>query len=111
MIHRLLLCMFLFSLVASAQPAELPYEGTGENWSSGYGSEEGSSGSSYLGVDIADVSPERLGALKLKEEHGAEITMVDEDAPAGKAGLHEHDASRHGLPPLGITPARSRVRR
>jgi predicted metalloprotease with PDZ domain len=29
--------------------------------------------------------------LKLKEEHGAEITMVDQDAPAGKAGLHEHD--------------------
>jgi serine protease Do len=42
-------------------------------------------------VDIADVSPERLGELKLKEEHGAEITMVDQDAPAGKAGLHEHD--------------------
>jgi membrane-associated protease RseP (regulator of RpoE activity) len=32
-----------------------------------------------------------VGELKLKEEHGAEITMVDEDAPAGKAGLHEHD--------------------
>jgi serine protease Do len=29
--------------------------------------------------------------LKLKEEHGAEITMVDQDAPAGKAGLHDHD--------------------
>jgi predicted metalloprotease with PDZ domain len=42
-------------------------------------------------VDIADVSPERLGELKLKEEHGAEVTMVDQDAPAGKAGLHEHD--------------------
>jgi membrane-associated protease RseP (regulator of RpoE activity) len=42
-------------------------------------------------VDIADVTPERLSALKLKEEHGAEVTMVDEDAPAGKAGLHEHD--------------------
>ena len=42
-------------------------------------------------MDIADVSPERLGELKLKEEHGAEVTMVDQDAPAGKAGLHEHD--------------------
>jgi C-terminal processing protease CtpA/Prc len=29
--------------------------------------------------------------LKLKEEHGAEVTMVDQDAPAGKAGLKEHD--------------------
>src|ERR1700722_11920252 len=47
--------------------------------------------SSYLGVDIDDVSAERLAALKLKEEHGAEVTMVDQDAPAGKAGLHEHD--------------------
>ena len=44
-----------------------------------------------MGVDIADVSAERLSDLKLKEEHGAEVTMVDQDAPAGKAGLHEHD--------------------
>ena len=91
MIHRFLLCMFLLTLVASAQPAESPHGDTGESWSWGYGSEEGGGGSSYLGVDIADVSPERLGALKLKEEHGAEVTMVDQDAPAGKAGLHEHD--------------------
>ncbi len=91
MIHRFLLCMFLFSLVASAQPMQLSNDGTGDNWSWGYGSEEGGGGSSYLGVDIADVSPERLGELKLKEEHGAEVTMVDQDAPAGKAGLHEHD--------------------
>jgi membrane-associated protease RseP (regulator of RpoE activity) len=92
MIHRFLLCMFLLTLVASAQPAESPHGDAGESWSWGYGSDEvGGGGSSYLGVDIADVSPERLGELKLKEEHGAEITMVDQDAPAGKAGLHEHD--------------------
>src|SRR3984893_13324391 len=95
MIHRFLLCMFLFSLVvsisSSAQPEQSNYDGTGENWNWGFGSEEGGGGSSYLGVDIADVSPERLGELKLKEEHGAEVTMVDQDAPAGKAGLHEHD--------------------
>jgi len=87
--------MFLFSLVvclsSSAQPEQSSYDGTGESWSWGYGSEEGGGGSSYLGVDIADVSPERLGELKLKEEHGAEVTMVDQDAPAGKAGLHDHD--------------------
>ncbi len=91
MIYRFLLCMFLLTLVGSAQATELSRDGTGENWSWGYGSEEGGGGSSYLGVDIADVSAERLGELKLKEEHGAEITMVDQDAPAGKAGLHEHD--------------------
>ena len=95
MIHRFLLCMSLFALVvclsSSAQPEQSNYDGTGESWSWGYSSEEGGGGSSYLGVDIADVSPERLGELKLKEEHGAEVTMVDQDAPAGKAGLHEHD--------------------
>ena len=50
-----------------------------------------SAGRSYLGVDIRDVTPERATALKLKEERGVEVTMVDADAPAGKAGLREHD--------------------
>jgi serine protease Do len=50
-----------------------------------------SGGHSYLGVDIQDVTSERVGALKLKEERGVEVTMVDQDAPAGKAGLKEHD--------------------
>ncbi|MBZ5569891.1 MAG: PDZ domain-containing protein [Acidobacteriia bacterium] len=47
--------------------------------------------SSYLGVDIRSVIPERVAALKLKEARGVEITLVDRDAPAGKAGLKEHD--------------------
>jgi membrane-associated protease RseP (regulator of RpoE activity) len=50
-----------------------------------------SPGRSYLGVDIQDVTPERVSELKLKEERGVEVTMVDQDAPAGKAGLKEHD--------------------
>jgi len=54
-------------------------------------SSEDSGTSSYLGVDIADVTTERLTALKLKEEKGVEVTMVDQDAPAGKAGIKEHD--------------------
>jgi len=45
----------------------------------------------YLGVDVRDVPPEQMGALKLKESRGAEIVLVDHDAPAGKVGLHEHD--------------------
>jgi serine protease Do len=92
MIQRFLLYMFLFCLLvclATAQPEESGYDRSDDNWS--YGSEESGGGSSYLGVDIADVSAERLGELKLKEEHGVEVTMVDQDAPAGKAGLHEHD--------------------
>ena len=56
----------------------------------GYSSEE-SGTSAYLGVDISDVTTERLSALKLKEEKGVEVTMVDQDAPAGKAGIKEHD--------------------
>lgn len=54
-------------------------------------SSEDSGTSSYLGVDITDVTTERLSALKLKEEKGVEVTMVDQDAPAGKAGIKEHD--------------------
>ena len=46
---------------------------------------------SYLGVDINEITKDRVSALKLKDEHGVEITMVDQDAPAGKAGLKEHD--------------------
>ncbi|HEY6338541.1 MAG TPA: PDZ domain-containing protein [Candidatus Sulfotelmatobacter sp.] len=56
----------------------------------GYSSEESGTGS-YLGVDISDITTERLSALKLKEEKGVEVTMVDQDAPAGKAGIKEHD--------------------
>ena len=91
MSHRILLCLALLSLTAVIQAAEVGSDRPGENWNWGYGVEEGGGGSSYLGVDIADVTTERLGALKLKEEHGAEVTMVDQDAPAGKAGLKEHD--------------------
>jgi serine protease Do len=90
MLSRILLCLAALPLMASAQPPESNYA-PGENWTWNYGGEEVGGGSSYLGVDIADVTPERLSALKLKEEQGAEVTMVDQDAPAGKAGLHEHD--------------------
>jgi serine protease Do len=57
----------------------------------GWSSDETPSGSSYLGVDTRDVTSDRLSTLKLKEEKGVEVTMVDQDAPAGKAGLKEHD--------------------
>jgi serine protease Do len=61
-------------------------------WAQPYGfpSEESGTGA-YLGVDISDITSDRLGALKLKEEQGVEITMVDQDAPAGRAGIKEHD--------------------
>lgn len=49
------------------------------------------SAAGYLGISIRDVAPEQVAALKLKDAHGAEIILVDHDAPAGKAGLREHD--------------------
>ncbi|MGA7751231.1 MAG: PDZ domain-containing protein [Candidatus Sulfotelmatobacter sp.] len=68
-----------------------------QNWSANtsgqpwvFSSEDGGS-TSYLGVDIADITTERLSALKLKDEKGVEVTLVDQDAPAGKAGIKEHD--------------------
>jgi serine protease Do len=56
----------------------------------GFSSEDWGSGS-YLGVDTRDITPERLAPLHLKDERGVEVTMVDQDAPAGKAGLKEQD--------------------
>ena len=46
---------------------------------------------SYLGVGVAEVGAERVKALKLKEERGVEITKVDDDSPALKAGLKSGD--------------------
>jgi hypothetical protein len=48
-------------------------------------------GGAFLGVDIEDVTADRVAALKLKEERGVEIKVVDQDAPAGKAGLKVGD--------------------
>jgi len=52
---------------------------------------EGAPGRSYLGVGVADLSAERVQALKLKDDRGVEVVQVDQDAPAGKAGLKERD--------------------
>ena len=54
---------------------------------------------SYLGIDIRDITPDRMNALKLKEERGVEVVALDQDAPAGKAGLKESNALGEVAPP------------
>jgi C-terminal processing protease CtpA/Prc len=45
----------------------------------------------YLGVDVVDVDNDKAQALRLKEAHGALITLIDHDAPAGQIGLKVND--------------------
>lgn len=88
--RHILTSIALLPLLFSYSPAAQNWGNDGPTQSWVFSSDEGGT-TSYLGVDVADVTTDRLGALKLKEEKGAEVTMVDQDAPAGKAGLKEHD--------------------
>jgi serine protease Do len=45
----------------------------------------------YIGIDMRDVSEDQLAVLKLKDARGAEITNLDHDGPACKAGMRMHD--------------------
>lgn len=85
-VTSIVLLPFLLSISHAAQ--NVLVDPPGQPWV--FSSEDGGT-SAYLGVDISDVTTERLSALKLKEEKGVEVTMVDQDAPAGKAGIKEHD--------------------
>jgi len=46
---------------------------------------------SFLGVGVAEITSARAKELKLKEEHGVEITQVEKESPAEKAGLKVGD--------------------
>ena len=78
-----------FLLIATYAAWAVAFQPSSEAY--GFSSDDFFGGRSYLGVDTRDVTPDRLSDLKLKEEHGVEVTTVDQDAPAGKAGIKEHD--------------------
>lgn len=46
---------------------------------------------SFLGVGVAEIDSERARKLNLKEERGVEVTRVEPDSPAEKAGLKVND--------------------
>ncbi len=91
MIRRILVCLVLVAgatagTALAADAAAYPQQEPGASWVV-MGPQHGA----YLGVYTRDVTAASVSALKLKEDTGVEITMVDQDAPAGKAGLREHD--------------------
>jgi len=51
-----------------------------------------SPGGSFLGVGLKEIDSDRAKELKLREELGVEITRVEENSPAAKAGLKVGDA-------------------
>jgi serine protease Do len=50
-----------------------------------------SSGSSYIGVMVQEIDSERSKELKLHEEAGVEVTRVEPDSPADRAGMKVGD--------------------
>lgn len=48
-------------------------------------------GGSFLGVGVQEIDSERSKALKLKDDYGVEVTRVESDSPAAKAGLKVGD--------------------
>jgi len=84
-----ILAIAVLFVAAAGMPAKGGSQPEGQSYVF-YG-DESSGGGSYLGVDTRDITTDRLGDLHVKDESGVEITMVDQDAPAGKAGLKAHD--------------------
>ena len=46
---------------------------------------------SFLGVAVTDIDPDRVSRLKLNEERGIEVTHVAQGSPADKAGIEPGD--------------------
>jgi serine protease Do len=80
-LHFLILLLISQGTAALAVP--LPGGGPGAGAPSGHGP--------YLGVNVRTVTAERARSLGLKNASGVEVTLVDQDAPAGQAGVNEGD--------------------
>ena len=81
---------FLIAL-AVALAAAVAYAQPGDPQPYAFGGDFGAEHVSYLGIDPQDVTSDRLAELKLKEERGVEAAMVDNDGPACRAGIEDHD--------------------
>src|SRR5436190_19968709 len=90
---RSLLCTLLLLTLMISLPvwADQDRDFFSEMGEPGAGSTIYHANGAYLGIDTQDITSDRVAPLKLKEERGVEVIMVDQDAPAGKAGIKEHD--------------------
>lgn len=48
-------------------------------------------GGGYLGVALSDINDDRASVLKLREDRGVEVMLVEQNSPADKAGLQTGD--------------------
>jgi serine protease Do len=69
------------------QPPEPPEPPQAMVWQMGFPAGSGS----FLGIGVAEIDNERAKALNLSEARGVEITQVEQDGPAAKAGLQKSD--------------------
>ncbi len=76
------LAVLLAGVVSVAGAIPAPADPTGD---------ELTPGDSYLGIGPRDITPNRVATLKLKDDSGVEVTDMDHDAPAAKAGVHIGD--------------------
>lgn len=84
---RTMMTMFLLGSAVAQVPAQVPSPAATPR----VFQFTSAAGGSYLGIGVQDVEAGRLRELKLKEERGVEVTAVEEDSPAAKAGVRKGD--------------------